>query len=48
MTMAARPLRIGVIGAGSLDGTVGRLWVKAGHEVLFSSRHPEQLGSMTR
>jgi 8-hydroxy-5-deazaflavin:NADPH oxidoreductase len=42
------PMRIGVIGAGSLGGTVGRLWVKAGHEVLFSSRHPEELASMTR
>ena len=38
---AAEPLRIGVIGAGSLGGTVGRLLVQAGHEVLFSSRHPE-------
>jgi len=36
-------MRIGVIGAGSLGGTVGRLLVQAGHEVLFSSRHPEEL-----
>ena len=34
-------MRIGIIGAGWLGGTVGRLWVKAGHEVMFSSRHPE-------
>jgi hypothetical protein len=27
---AATPMRIGVIGAGWLSGTVGRLWVKAG------------------
>ena len=45
---AQRRMRIGVIGAGSLGGTVGRLWVKAGHEVLFSSRHPEELRGMTR
>lgn len=45
---AAQPMRIGVIGAGWLGGTVGRLWVQAGHEVLFSSRHPEELVSMTR
>jgi len=45
---AAAPMRIGVIGAGWLGGTVGRLWVKAGHEVLFSSRHPEQLEAMAR
>ena len=42
------PLRIGVIGAGSQGGTLGRLWVQAGHEVLFSSRHLDQLVSMTR
>lgn len=41
-----RPLRIGVIGAGWLGGTVGRLWVKSGHEVMFSSRHPEELKAM--
>jgi len=46
--LAATPMRIGVIGAGSLGGTVGRLWVKAGHEVMFSSRHPERLEAMTR
>lgn len=43
----ATPHRIGVIGAGSLGGTVGRLWVAAGHEVMFSSRHPEELRVMT-
>jgi predicted dinucleotide-binding enzyme len=41
-------MRIGVIGAGSLGGTVGSVLVKAGHEVKFSSRHPEELVSMTR
>jgi predicted dinucleotide-binding enzyme len=45
---ATSPLRIGIIGAGSLGGTVGGLWVRAGHEVLFSTRHPEELGSMVR
>ena len=29
--------RIGVIGSGRVGGTVGELWVKAGHEVMFSS-----------
>jgi hypothetical protein len=33
-----KPMRIGVIGAGSLGGTVGSVLVKAGHEVKFSSR----------
>ncbi|EYF00061.1 NADPH-dependent F420 reductase [Chondromyces apiculatus] len=41
-------MRIGVIGAGWLGGPVGRLWVKAGHEVLFSSRHPDQLAAMAK
>jgi 8-hydroxy-5-deazaflavin:NADPH oxidoreductase len=52
---ALRPLRalaqtgggakapIGVIGSGRIGGTIGGLWVKSGHPVLFSSRHPDQL-----
>ena len=36
-------LRIGIIGSGRVGGTIGGLWVKAGHPVLFSSRHPEEL-----
>jgi predicted dinucleotide-binding enzyme len=36
-------MKIGIIGSGRIGGTVGTLWVKAGHEVLFSSRHPDQL-----
>ncbi|HTN48346.1 MAG TPA: NADPH-dependent F420 reductase [Burkholderiaceae bacterium] len=38
-----KPLPIGVIGAGRIGGTIGGLWVKAGHPVYFSSRHPEEL-----
>ncbi len=37
------PMRLGVIGAGWLGGTVGRLWVRAGHEVMFSSRNLERV-----
>lgn len=37
---------IGVIGSGRIGGTIGGLWVKAGHSVLFSSRHPEELKDM--
>lgn len=36
-------LRIGIVGSGHIGGTIGALWVKAGHPVLFSSRHPEEL-----
>lgn len=34
---AGRAMKIGVIGSGRLGGTVGSLWVKAGHEVMFSA-----------
>jgi len=36
-------LRICVIGSGHIGGTIGGLWVKADHPVLFWSRHPEEL-----
>ena len=42
----AAKIKIGVIGAGHIGGTIGGLWVKAGHPVLFSSRHPEELKSL--
>lgn len=35
--------RIGIIGAGHIGGTLATLWVQAGHEVLLSSRHPDEL-----
>ena len=35
--------KIGIIGSGKIGGTIGGLWVKAGHSVFFSSRHPEEL-----
>ncbi len=43
---AAGKVKIGVIGGGHIGGTIGGLWVKAGHQVLFSSRHPEELKSL--
>jgi len=45
-TMSSAKLRIGVIGSGHIGGTIGGLWIKAGHAVLFSSRHPEELKDM--
>jgi predicted dinucleotide-binding enzyme len=36
-------MKIGIIGSGRIGSTVGKLWAQAGHEVMFSSRHPEQL-----
>jgi predicted dinucleotide-binding enzyme len=35
-------LRIGTIGAGRIGGTVGALWVKAGHPVMFSSQDAQE------
>lgn len=44
---AVQPIKIGIVGSGNMGGTIGRLWVEAGHEVLFSSRNPQELLSMT-
>jgi predicted dinucleotide-binding enzyme len=41
-------MRIGVIGAGWLGGTIGGAWIEAGHEVMFSSRRPEKFAEMVR
>jgi predicted dinucleotide-binding enzyme len=42
----AAPLKIGIIGTGKIGGALARHWVKAGHEVFVSSRHPEELQSL--
>jgi 8-hydroxy-5-deazaflavin:NADPH oxidoreductase len=39
-------MKIGIIGSGNIGGNLGKHWAKAGHEVMFSSRHPEELKSM--
>src|SRR5438876_2827657 len=46
-TTAASPLKIGSVGAGRMGGALGALFVKAGHPVMFSSRHPENLKDLT-
>ena len=40
---AGQPLKIGIIGSGAEGGAVGLQWAKAGHQIMFSSRHPEEL-----
>lgn len=35
-------MKIGIIGSGKVGGTLGGVWVKAGHEVMFSSLDLEQ------
>jgi predicted dinucleotide-binding enzyme len=44
----ADTLKISVIGAGNVGGTLGTLWTKAGHSVMFSSRHPEELADLVK
>lgn len=39
----SEPLRIGIIGTGKIGGALARHWYAAGHEILMSSRHPEEL-----
>jgi predicted dinucleotide-binding enzyme len=53
LTAAAAPafaqspsLRIGIIGTGRIGGALATHWTQAGHEVLISSRHPEELRSL--
>jgi 8-hydroxy-5-deazaflavin:NADPH oxidoreductase len=43
-----RPLKIGIVGAGRIGGTLAALWARAGHEVLVSSRHPDQLQDLVK
>ena len=38
----SKPMKIGVVGSGRIGSTLGALWVKAGHEVMFSDRDAEQ------
>jgi predicted dinucleotide-binding enzyme len=42
-TSTAAPPKIGSIGAGRMGGALGELFVKAGHPVMFSSRHPDNI-----
>jgi 8-hydroxy-5-deazaflavin:NADPH oxidoreductase len=34
-------MKIGIVGSGKVGSAIGAVWVKAGHEVMFSSRHVE-------
>ncbi len=38
---AADKLKIGIIGSGNVGSALGAVWVQAGHDVMFSSRHLE-------
>jgi predicted dinucleotide-binding enzyme len=38
-----KPMKIGFIGSGNIGGAIGDLMARAGHEVFFSSRNPDNL-----
>jgi predicted dinucleotide-binding enzyme len=42
----APPVRIGIIGTGKIGSALAELWVRSGHEVMISSRHPEALAPL--
>jgi predicted dinucleotide-binding enzyme len=44
----AKPVRIGIIGTGKIGGALATHWAKAGHELLISSRHPEELKELAK
>jgi predicted dinucleotide-binding enzyme len=41
-------MKIGIVGSGNIGGALGPLWAKAGHEVFYSSRHPEKLEPLVK
>jgi 8-hydroxy-5-deazaflavin:NADPH oxidoreductase len=43
---APAPVRIGIIGTGKIGASLAELWVRSGHEVMISSRHPEALAPL--
>jgi 8-hydroxy-5-deazaflavin:NADPH oxidoreductase len=45
---AVTSLKLGFIGAGREGGALGTLFAKAGHPVMFSSRHPETLSDLVK
>ena len=44
----AHPMKIGIIGTGDIGGALARHWGAAGHELLISSRHPEELRELAK
>jgi predicted dinucleotide-binding enzyme len=44
----AKPPRIGIIGTGRIGGALARHWTRAGHEVLMSSRNPDELRPLAK
>jgi 8-hydroxy-5-deazaflavin:NADPH oxidoreductase len=48
LSAAEAPIKIGIIGTGNIGGALATHWAKAGHELLISSRHPEELKDLAK
>jgi 8-hydroxy-5-deazaflavin:NADPH oxidoreductase len=44
----AQPMKIGIIGTGEIGSALARHWGAAGHELMISSRHPEELRALAK
>ena len=44
----SKPLKIGIVGTGNIGGALATHWAKAGHELVISSRHPEELQELAK
>ena len=45
---SAAPLKIGIVGTGNIGGALAKHGAKAGHELVISSRHPEELQALAK
>jgi hypothetical protein len=39
-------MKIGILGAGNIASAVGALWARAGHQLVFATRHPDTLDAL--
>ncbi len=39
-------MKIGIIGSGNVGSNLGAIWGGKGHEIMFSSRHPQRLKAL--
>jgi hypothetical protein len=45
---SGQPLKIGVIGTGKIGSALATLWARAGHQLVISSRHPDELQDLAQ